>query len=108
MHRSGPPVDCRLRPAAFCCLGRGPVGCSLHQRRPAWKAAKRLAMAGSLEAGNSRRPSRPVRREDVVLIFLWGVAKDPPMAAVREQLRLLGAPTVFADQGAVLETEIDL
>ena len=43
-----------------------------------------------------------------MLILLWGLASDPPMAAVREQVRLLGAPTVFADQAAVLETEIDL
>src|SRR4029077_20608299 len=35
-------------------------------------------------------------------------ARDLPVAAVREQVRLLGAPTVFADQAAVLETEIDL
>jgi hypothetical protein len=33
---------------------------------------------------------------------------DPPVAEVREQLRLLGAPVVFADQSAVLKTEVDL
>jgi len=42
------------------------------------------------------------------LIFLWGLQSDPPLAAVREQLSCLGAHTVFADQRAVLETDVDL
>jgi RimK-like ATP-grasp domain len=43
-----------------------------------------------------------------MLVFLWGLKADPPLAAVREQLDRLGAPHVFLDQRQVLDTEIHL
>lgn len=43
-----------------------------------------------------------------MLILLWGLENDPPLAAVREQLQSLGAPIVFADQRDVQDIGIDL
>jgi len=42
------------------------------------------------------------------MILLWGVAQDNPLAEVRQALADLKEPTVFVDQRAVLETEIEL
>jgi len=43
-----------------------------------------------------------------VLILLWGLESDAPLAAVREQLQSLGAPIIFADQRDVENIEVDL
>jgi hypothetical protein len=43
-----------------------------------------------------------------MLVLVWGLPGDAPIAAVREQLRLLDVPTVFADQRLVLETEVEM
>jgi hypothetical protein len=43
-----------------------------------------------------------------MLVLVWGLPGDTPIAAVREQLRLLDVPTVFADQRLVLETEVEM
>jgi hypothetical protein len=43
-----------------------------------------------------------------MLVLLWGLELDPPLAAVRKQLADLGVPTEFVDQRQVLETEIRL
>ncbi len=42
------------------------------------------------------------------MILLWGLAGDAPLTAVRNVLCRQGAPVVFVDQRAVLETVIDL
>jgi glutathione synthase/RimK-type ligase-like ATP-grasp enzyme len=43
-----------------------------------------------------------------VLVLLWGLSTERPLAAVREELLRLGVPTVTVDQHAVLDTEIRL
>jgi hypothetical protein len=43
-----------------------------------------------------------------MLIVLWGVASERPLAAVRATLDGLGVPVVVIDQRDVLETEVDL
>jgi hypothetical protein len=43
-----------------------------------------------------------------VLILVWGLALEPPLAAVRAELEALGASVVFVDQHRVLETELEL
>jgi hypothetical protein len=43
-----------------------------------------------------------------MLILLWGLETDPPLAEVRDQLELLGVPMLFVDQRRVLETEIEI
>jgi RimK-like ATP-grasp domain len=43
-----------------------------------------------------------------MLILLWGVASEEPLAAVRAELDRVGAPTQLIDQREVLETEVDL
>ena len=42
------------------------------------------------------------------LVLLWGLQADPPLAAVREQLRSLRVPCRLLDQRQVLETKIRL
>jgi glutathione synthase/RimK-type ligase-like ATP-grasp enzyme len=42
------------------------------------------------------------------MILLWGISADAPLACVREELSRRGAPALFLDQQAILETEIDL
>jgi glutathione synthase/RimK-type ligase-like ATP-grasp enzyme len=42
------------------------------------------------------------------LILLWGLATDDPLAAVAAALDLRGAPYLFVDQVATLETDIEL
>jgi glutathione synthase/RimK-type ligase-like ATP-grasp enzyme len=42
------------------------------------------------------------------MILLWGLPNDPPLKAVRQQLESLCASVVFADQSAVLRTQIAL
>jgi glutathione synthase/RimK-type ligase-like ATP-grasp enzyme len=43
-----------------------------------------------------------------MLVLLWGLAADPPLAAIREQLQLIGAPTVFVDQREVANIDVEL
>ena len=43
-----------------------------------------------------------------MLILLWGLSTERPLAAVREELLGLGVPTFTVDQHAVLDTEIRL
>jgi hypothetical protein len=43
-----------------------------------------------------------------VLVLLWGLESDPPLFAVREQLRVLGTPNVLIDQRSVLDTDVSL
>jgi hypothetical protein len=43
-----------------------------------------------------------------MLVLLWGLESDPPLAAVRKQLHELGVPTELVDQRQVLDTEIRL
>jgi glutathione synthase/RimK-type ligase-like ATP-grasp enzyme len=43
-----------------------------------------------------------------VLVLLWGLETDRPLAAVREELDLLGVPNLVMDQHKVLDTEIQL
>jgi hypothetical protein len=43
-----------------------------------------------------------------MLILLWGVASEAPLAAVRAELDRLGAPSYVVDQRDVLDTEVDL
>jgi uncharacterized protein (DUF2126 family) len=43
-----------------------------------------------------------------MLVLLWGLETDPPLAKVREQLRMMDVPTAFVDQRRVLETEVEL
>jgi hypothetical protein len=43
-----------------------------------------------------------------MLILLWGLENDPPLAEVRDQLELLNAPLLFVDQRRVLETDIEI
>ena len=43
-----------------------------------------------------------------MLILLWGLENDPPLADVSDQLALLGVPTFFVDQRRVLETQIEI
>ena len=45
---------------------------------------------------------------DKGLVLLWGLAVDPVLAAVRDQLRDLGVPSMLVDQAKVLATEIRL
>ncbi len=41
-------------------------------------------------------------------ILLWGLANDPPMAAVKEALDVLRAPYLFLDQREMAETRVTL
>lgn len=43
-----------------------------------------------------------------MLVLVWGLPGDTPVATVRKQLGLLGVPTIFVDQRLVLETEVEL
>jgi len=43
-----------------------------------------------------------------MLILLWGLQTDPPLADVSDQLALLDVPTLFVDQRRVLETQIEV
>jgi RimK-like ATP-grasp domain len=43
-----------------------------------------------------------------VLVLLWGFETDPPLLAVREQLRTTGTPNVLVDQRLVLDTDVNL
>jgi glutathione synthase/RimK-type ligase-like ATP-grasp enzyme len=43
-----------------------------------------------------------------VLVLLWGFETDPPLLAVREQLRIMGTPNVLVDQRLVLDTDVKL
>src|SRR5215475_319603 len=43
-----------------------------------------------------------------MLILLWGVESDGPLAAVLQELQSLGVPTGVIDQRHVLSTEVDL
>jgi glutathione synthase/RimK-type ligase-like ATP-grasp enzyme len=43
-----------------------------------------------------------------MLVLLWGLESDPPLAAVSEELDDLGVPTEFVDQRQVLNTEVRL
>lgn len=43
-----------------------------------------------------------------MLILLWGITEESPLAAVHSELTLLGIPTVFLDQRDILDTEIEL
>jgi hypothetical protein len=43
-----------------------------------------------------------------VLVLLWGLLTDRPLAAVRGELDLLGVPNVVVDQHDVLETGVQL
>jgi ribosomal protein S6-L-glutamate ligase RimK-like protein len=43
-----------------------------------------------------------------MLVLLWGVESDPPVAEVHQQLSLAGVPTTLLDQRRVLETEVDI
>ena len=43
-----------------------------------------------------------------MLVLLWGFETDPPLLAVREQLRILGTPSVLVDQRFVLDTDVNL
>jgi glutathione synthase/RimK-type ligase-like ATP-grasp enzyme len=43
-----------------------------------------------------------------VLVLLWGLSTERPLAAVRDELLSLGVPTFTVDQHAVLDTEIRL
>jgi len=43
-----------------------------------------------------------------MLVLLWGFETDPPLLAVREQLQILGTPSVLVDQRYVLDTEVNL
>lgn len=41
-------------------------------------------------------------------VLLWGLIRDRPIAAVREQLARLGTPVRFVDQRRVLDTTVDI
>ncbi|MBW4645747.1 MAG: RimK domain-containing protein ATP-grasp [Goleter apudmare HA4340-LM2] len=43
-----------------------------------------------------------------MLILLWGIAHEPPLAAVHSELTRLGVPTILLDQRDILETELEL
>jgi hypothetical protein len=43
-----------------------------------------------------------------VLVLLWGVGNEQPLAAVRKELRILGVPTFELDQRAAQQTGIEL
>ena len=43
-----------------------------------------------------------------MLVLLWGLETDSPLADVRKQLGLLNVPTVFIDQRRVLETQVEI
>jgi glutathione synthase/RimK-type ligase-like ATP-grasp enzyme len=43
-----------------------------------------------------------------MLVLLWGFETDPPLLAVREQLRTMGTPSVLVDQRFVLDTDVNL
>lgn len=43
-----------------------------------------------------------------MLILLWGIVEESPLAAVHSELTRLGIPTVFLDQRDVLETQVEL
>ncbi|MEH1844337.1 MAG: RimK domain-containing protein ATP-grasp [Nostoc sp.] len=43
-----------------------------------------------------------------MLIFLWGISEESPLAAVYSKLTDLGIPTVFLDQRDILDTKIEL
>jgi ribosomal protein S6-L-glutamate ligase RimK-like protein len=42
------------------------------------------------------------------LVLLWGLESDPPLAAVRQQLRSLDVPNELIDQRLILDTEVQL
>ncbi|MFW9261901.1 ATP-grasp domain-containing protein [Nostoc sp. CALU 546] len=43
-----------------------------------------------------------------MLILLWGITEESPLAAVHSELTSLGIPSVFIDQRDILDTEIEL
>jgi glutathione synthase/RimK-type ligase-like ATP-grasp enzyme len=43
-----------------------------------------------------------------LLVLLWGLSTEGPLAAVREELLRIGVPTYTVDQHAVLDTEVRL
>ncbi|MBD2412112.1 RimK domain-containing protein ATP-grasp [Nostoc calcicola FACHB-389] len=43
-----------------------------------------------------------------MLILLWGISEESPLAAVHSELTRLGIPTVFLDQRDILDTKIEL
>jgi glutathione synthase/RimK-type ligase-like ATP-grasp enzyme len=43
-----------------------------------------------------------------MLVLLWGLESDSPLAAVRRHLALLNVPTAFIDQRRVLETQVEI
>jgi len=43
-----------------------------------------------------------------MLILLWGITEESPLAAVHSELTSLGIPSVFLDQRDILDTEIEL
>lgn len=43
-----------------------------------------------------------------MLVLLWGLETDSPLAAVRRQLALLNVPTAFIEQRRVLQTEVEI
>ncbi|MBD2198745.1 MULTISPECIES: ATP-grasp domain-containing protein [Calothrix] len=43
-----------------------------------------------------------------MLILLWGISEESPLAAVYSELNHLGVPTVILDQRDILDTEIEL
>ncbi|ODH01769.1 RimK domain-containing protein ATP-grasp [Nostoc sp. KVJ20] len=43
-----------------------------------------------------------------MLILLWGITEEAPLAAVHSELTSLGIPSVFLDQRDILDTEIEL
>jgi len=45
---------------------------------------------------------------DGTLVLLWGLESDPPLAAVREQLHLLGVANELVDQRKILDTDVQL
>jgi hypothetical protein len=43
-----------------------------------------------------------------MLVLLWGLGADPPLAKVHNELRSMNVPMAFVDQRRVLETEIEM
>ena len=43
-----------------------------------------------------------------MLVLLWGLSTERPLAAVRQELLRMGVPTYTVDQHAVLDTEVRL
>lgn len=42
------------------------------------------------------------------LVLLWGLESDPPLAAIRQQLRSLDVPNELIDQRQILDTDVQL